>query len=75
VEVTQISRTVARALRLNEDLTEAIGMGHDLGMRPLVTSAKKRWMKRIAASIPRRAFATTSNRCASSMNWRKAVRA
>jgi dGTPase len=31
IEVTQISRTVARALRLNEDLTEAVGLGHDLG--------------------------------------------
>jgi dGTPase len=31
LEVTQISRTVARALDLNEDLTEAIGLGHDLG--------------------------------------------
>ncbi len=31
LEVTQISRTVARALALNEDLTEAIGLGHDLG--------------------------------------------
>jgi dGTPase len=34
IEVTQISRTVARALRLNEDLTEAIGVGHDLGHSP-----------------------------------------
>jgi dGTPase len=34
LEVTQISRTVARALRLNEDLTEAIGLGHDLGHPP-----------------------------------------
>ena len=34
LEVTQVSRTVARALRLNEDLTEAIGMGHDLGHPP-----------------------------------------
>ena len=34
LEVTQISRTVARALRLNEDLTEAIGMGHDVGHAP-----------------------------------------
>ena len=33
-EVTQIARTVARALRLNEDLVEAIGMGHDLGHAP-----------------------------------------
>ena len=34
LEVTQISRTVARALRLNEDLAEAIGLGHDLGHPP-----------------------------------------
>jgi dGTPase len=34
IEVTQISRTVARALRLNEDLVEAIGLGHDLGHTP-----------------------------------------
>jgi dGTPase len=34
LEVTQVSRTVARALRLNEDLVEAIGAGHDLGHPP-----------------------------------------
>ena len=34
LEATQISRTVARALRLNEDLVEAIGLGHDLGHPP-----------------------------------------
>jgi dGTPase len=34
IEVTQISRTVARALALNEDLVEAIGLGHDLGHPP-----------------------------------------
>jgi dGTPase len=34
LEATQISRTVARALRLNEDLTEAIGLGHDVGHPP-----------------------------------------
>ena len=34
LEVSQISRTVARALFLNEDLTEAIAMGHDLGHTP-----------------------------------------
>jgi dGTPase len=34
LEVTQVSRTVARALALNEDLTEAIGLGHDLGHTP-----------------------------------------
>ncbi len=31
LEVSQIARTLARALRLNEDLTEAIALGHDLG--------------------------------------------
>jgi dGTPase len=34
LEVTQIARTIARALRLNEDLVEAIGLGHDLGHTP-----------------------------------------
>ncbi|MCK4932929.1 MAG: deoxyguanosinetriphosphate triphosphohydrolase [Candidatus Aminicenantes bacterium] len=34
LEVSQIARTVAKALRLNEDLTEAIALGHDLGHTP-----------------------------------------
>ena len=34
LEVTQIARIMARALRLNEDLCEAIGLGHDLGHTP-----------------------------------------
>jgi dGTPase len=34
LEVTQIARTVARALALNEDLTETIGLAHDLGHPP-----------------------------------------
>ncbi|MBQ6388312.1 MAG: deoxyguanosinetriphosphate triphosphohydrolase [Mogibacterium sp.] len=34
LEVSQISRTVARILRYNEDLTEAIALGHDLGHTP-----------------------------------------
>ncbi len=34
LEVSQIGRTMARALRLNEDLVEAIAMGHDLGHTP-----------------------------------------
>ncbi len=34
LEVTRIARTIARALNLNEDLTEAIGLGHDLGHTP-----------------------------------------
>lgn len=34
LEVTQIARTIARALKLNEDLTEAAALGHDLGHTP-----------------------------------------
>lgn len=34
LEVAQIGRTIARALKLNEDLTEAIALGHDLGHTP-----------------------------------------
>lgn len=34
LEVCQIARTIARSLRLNEDLTEAIALGHDLGHTP-----------------------------------------
>ena len=34
LEVAQIGRTIARALRLNEDLVEAIALGHDLGHTP-----------------------------------------
>ncbi len=34
LEVSQIGRTIARALRLNEDLTEAAALGHDLGHTP-----------------------------------------
>ncbi len=34
LEVSQIARTIARAMKLNEDLTEAIALGHDLGHTP-----------------------------------------
>ena len=34
MEVSRIARTIARALRVNEDLTEAIALGHDLGHTP-----------------------------------------
>jgi len=34
LEVSQIARTIARALNLNEDLTEAIALGHDMGHTP-----------------------------------------
>ena len=34
LEVSQVSRTIAKALNLNEDLAEAIALGHDLGHTP-----------------------------------------
>lgn len=41
LEVMRISRTVARALQLNEDLTEAIAFGHDLGHTPFGHAGEK----------------------------------
>ena len=42
LEVTQIARIIASALRLNEDLTEAIALGHDLGHTPFGDRARAR---------------------------------
>ncbi len=47
LEVSQIARTLARALRLNEDLTEAIALAHDLGHTPF-GHAGERALARIA---------------------------
>ncbi len=41
MEVSQISRTISRALGLNEDLTEAIALGHDLGHTPYGHSGER----------------------------------
>ena len=41
LEVSQIARTIARALRLNEDLTEAIALAHDLGHTPFGHSGER----------------------------------
>jgi dGTPase len=41
LEVTQLSRTIGRALQLNEDLIEAIALGHDLGQPPFGTAGER----------------------------------
>ena len=41
LEVAQVARTLARCLRLNEDLTEAIALGHDLGHTPFGHSGER----------------------------------
>src|SRR3954469_10792383 len=41
LEVAQIARTIARQLRLNEDLTEAIALSHDLGHPPFGHAGEK----------------------------------
>ena len=43
LEVSQVARTVARALKLNEDLTEAIALGHDLGHSPFGHTGEDAW--------------------------------
>jgi dGTPase len=55
LEVSQISRSVARALRLNEDLTEAIALGHDLGHTPFGhtgESALDEALRQVAGRFP-----------------------
>lgn len=49
LEVAQVARTLARALKLNEDLTEAIALGHDLGHTPFGHSGE-RTLNRITSS-------------------------
>ena len=46
LEVAQISRTVSRALHLNEDLTEAIALGHDLGHTPFGHAGERAMQQR-----------------------------
>ena len=45
LEVSQIARTISRALALDCDLTEAIALGHDLGHTPLDTQVSKFYTK------------------------------
>lgn len=59
LEVSQIARTISRALRLNEDLTEAIALGHDLGHTPFGHAGRERSTGSARAGSP-----TTARACA-----------
>lgn len=56
LEVAQIARTVARALRLNEDLAEAIALGHDVGHTPFGHAGELALDEAIRESHPERRF-------------------
>ena len=62
LETCQIARTAARALALNEDLTEAIGLGHDLGHPPFGHIGEEA-LDEALASGRGGASGTTSSRC------------
>ena len=63
LEACGIARTVARALGLNEDLTEAIGLGHDLGHPPFGHAGEDGARRGAARALRQRLPATTSTRC------------
>ena len=69
LEACCISRTVARALGLNEDLTEAIGLGHDLGHPPfghIGEEVARRGAQRARPRLPpQRALAAGRRACSS----------
>ena len=70
LEVSGIARTVARALRLNEDLTEAIALGHDLGHTPFGHAGEEVMRRDAASSWARAASSTTSRASGWSRCWR-----
>ena len=70
IEVAQIGRTIARALKLNEDLTEAIALAHDLGHTPFGHAgqdALNECMKDHGV------LSITYNRCGSWTCWKNAT--
>jgi dGTPase len=56
LEVSQIARTIARALRLNEDLTEAIALAHDLGHPPFGHAGEEALDNSIREFVPDAGF-------------------
>ena len=56
LEMMQISRTIARCLGLNEDLTEAIALGHDLGHTPFGHTGEEALARKLARRSDRRYF-------------------
>jgi dGTPase len=69
LETTAISRVVARALRLNEDLTEAIGLGHDMGHTPFGHAGEDALDEALRAQFGRRfRHYEQSHRIARSLN-------
>ncbi len=54
LEVTQVARTIARALQLNEDLAEAIAMGHDLGHTPFGHAGEDALRRRLPGGFEHR---------------------
>jgi dGTPase len=70
IEVAQIARSVARTLRLNDDLAEAIALAHDLGHTPLAMPDRMRSTNACKATADSN---TTCKACASSIAWKSAT--
>lgn len=70
LEVSQTARTIAKALQLNEDLVEAIALGHDLGHTPFGHAGGGRWTGHVLMGS-----GTTNRVCGPWICWRRTDRA